>query len=217
MESLSVLDGRARPVVNEVSFSLRAGEITCLCGVEGNGQTELLQVVAGMRQPGGGMIQYRLRGRSFQGPVSPGELRHQGVGHIAEDRLRYAVLPDRSLCDNWLMTFLHDRGLVKAGWIKRGQAQQHVDAAIQAYGIKANDSHMLIRQLSGVISRSLSSPESFHSSQLCYLPLIPLVASTPEPPLLYMRRCWAPEITAPRSYCLPLISMRLGPYRIGSW
>ncbi len=162
VESLSVLDGRARPVVNEVSFSLRAGEITCLCGVEGNGQTELLQVVAGMRQPGGGMIQYRLRGRSFQGPVSPGELRHQGVGHIAEDRLRYAVLPDRSLCDNWLMTFLHDRGLVKAGWIKRGQAQQHVDAAIQAYGIKANDSHMLIRQLSGgnqqklVLARELS-------------------------------------------------------------
>jgi simple sugar transport system ATP-binding protein len=162
VESLSVLDDRARPVINEVSFSLRTGEITALCGVEGNGQTELLQVIAGMRQPGDGMIRYHLRGCSFQGPVDPGELRRWGVGHIAEDRLRYAVLPDRSLCDNWLMTFLHDRGLVKAGWIKRGQAQQQVDAAIQAYAIKANDSHMLVRQLSGgnqqklVLARELS-------------------------------------------------------------
>jgi simple sugar transport system ATP-binding protein len=162
VSGLSVFDDRARSVVHEVSFNLHAGEITALCGVEGNGQTELLQVLAGMRQPGRGRIRYRLGANELDSPVDAGELRRHGVGHIAEDRLRHAVLADRSLCDNWLMTFLHDPQLVRHGWLQLKKARQCVDEAIQTYAIKANDSSMRVRQLSGgnqqklVLARELS-------------------------------------------------------------
>ncbi|MBV8392214.1 MAG: ABC transporter ATP-binding protein, partial [Alphaproteobacteria bacterium] len=92
-EHLSLVDGRGLRVLDDVSLELRAGEIVGIAGVSGNGQTELLQVLAGIAGPSGGTV--RIGGRSFDAthPGDPADRRALGVAHVPEDRLRQGLVP----------------------------------------------------------------------------------------------------------------------------
>ncbi|MEW5738210.1 MAG: ABC transporter ATP-binding protein [Myxococcota bacterium] len=82
--------------LQDISFSLRAGEILGIAGVDGNGQRELAEVLTGLRDFTGTL---ELFGRRFT-HLSPGEARAQGVAHIPEDRLRRAVVADMTVEEN---------------------------------------------------------------------------------------------------------------------
>src|SRR3989442_15127177 len=82
---LRVLDDRGLVAVRGVSFDVRAGEIVGLAGVDGNGQTELIDALAGLRRPSGGEI--RVRGQDVT-RASARRVLDLGVGHIPEDRQR---------------------------------------------------------------------------------------------------------------------------------
>ena len=97
--------------VDHATFALHAGEIIGLCGVEGNGQTDLLHALAGMRAARSGEVVYVLG----EHPTAGGDaatLRRIGVAHIPEDRLSHAVVPPFSLAMNWLLRNLGKRGFV---------------------------------------------------------------------------------------------------------
>jgi len=80
--------------LTDVSFSLRAGEILGLAGVSGNGQSELLEVLAGMRPVSAGNVSVGGRRIDHAHPASPAEMRSLGVSHVPEDRQRQGlVLP----------------------------------------------------------------------------------------------------------------------------
>ncbi len=91
-EHLSLLDARSVRLLDDVSLELRAGEIVGVAGVSGNGQTELLQVLAGIRAPTGGSL--TVRGRVIQAgyPCDPGEMRDLSLAHVPEDRLRQGMV-----------------------------------------------------------------------------------------------------------------------------
>jgi simple sugar transport system ATP-binding protein len=82
--------------LHDVTFSLHAGEILGIAGVDGNGQRELAEVVTGLRDFSGTL---ELLGRRFS-RLSPGEARALGVAHIPEDRLRRAVVVDMTVEEN---------------------------------------------------------------------------------------------------------------------
>jgi len=86
--------------LSDISFEVRAGEIVGIAGVEGNGQTELIEVLAGLRHPTGGDIQ--LNGRPC-GALSAREIKELGVAHIPEDRHRRGLLLDFDLADNAIL------------------------------------------------------------------------------------------------------------------
>jgi ABC-type uncharacterized transport system ATPase subunit len=90
--NLSVVDPRGVLAVANASFTVHAGEIVGIAGVAGNGQSELLEAIAGMRQPMLGSI--RLEGRDIRpGEHNPHHMRKLGLLHVPEDRLRMGLVP----------------------------------------------------------------------------------------------------------------------------
>ena len=100
VEDLHVKDSRGIQVVDGISLQVREGEILGIAGVEGNGQTELVEAIAGLRRPTQGHI--RVRGQDITS-FNPRKVRETGVAHIPEDRhLRGLILPF-SIKDNLIL------------------------------------------------------------------------------------------------------------------
>ena len=93
VDGLTVRDGTGATRVEDVSFQVRAGEIVGIAGVSGNGQTELIEALAGLRMLTAGRV--AILGRAVAGPgqaTDPRALRRFGLGHVPEDRLRMGVV-----------------------------------------------------------------------------------------------------------------------------
>jgi simple sugar transport system ATP-binding protein len=92
VDNLSVVDARGVLRVANASFTVRAGEIVGIAGVAGNGQSELLEAIAGMRPPMLGSI--RLEGKAIHSSEhNPHRMRELGLLHVPEDRLRMGLVP----------------------------------------------------------------------------------------------------------------------------
>jgi ABC-type uncharacterized transport system ATPase subunit len=129
VENLLVLDDRGQTAVNRVSFEVRAGEIVCVAGVQGNGQTELVEALTGLRHAVSGNV--RILGRDVTRAV-PRTVLRAGVGHVPEDRLRDGLVIDFSIADNLVLNTYDEPPFAR--WIVRNDeevlrtAQQRVEA-----------------------------------------------------------------------------------------
>jgi len=112
VEDLHVRDDRGLEAVRGVSLDVHAGEIVALAGVDGNGQTQLIDAITGLRKPEAGRIV--VAGEELTGQSAHSFLDH-GVGHIPEDRHRRGLVLEFSLAENLV---LHD--YAKAPFAKRG-------------------------------------------------------------------------------------------------
>ena len=92
VEHLSLVDFRGVRLLDDIDLQLRAGEIVGIAGVSGNGQTELLQVLAGIRAPTSG--RFTVCGRTVDAAhaIDPGEMRDLGLAHVPEDRHRQGMV-----------------------------------------------------------------------------------------------------------------------------
>jgi simple sugar transport system ATP-binding protein len=97
---LKVLDDRSHVAVDGVSFLIRAGEIVCVAGVQGNGQTELVEAITGLRPPVEGSI--RLNGADIT-KADADHVLDAGVGHVPEDRQRDGLVVEFSIADNMVL------------------------------------------------------------------------------------------------------------------
>ena len=97
VENLSVRDNRGLVSVRGVSLEARAGEVLGIAAIEGNGQSELLEAITGMRPAIEGRV--RIRGTDALG-LSPGQIRQLGLAHVPEDRLATGVDPLADVADN---------------------------------------------------------------------------------------------------------------------
>jgi len=147
--------------VNEVSFDLRAGEILAVAGVEGNGQRELAEAIAGLHPPVSGRIAFD--GQAYGRGTKPNELRRRGLRHVSEDRLATGVLVEKPLRDNQLLGHLHAPHYNRYGWLRRRRAAQDTDQVIADFDVRAPGWAAPMRSLSGgnqqkmVLGRELAS------------------------------------------------------------
>ena len=114
VEDLHVFDERGIEKVRGVSFSVRAGEIVGIAGVDGNGQTELIDAIAGLRRAQSGIV--RVAGRECP-HATPRDMLDVGVGHIPEDRQRRGLVLEFTIAEN---VALHDYAKepdAKWGWL----------------------------------------------------------------------------------------------------
>ena len=100
VQNLTAGDNRGLIAVDNVSLSVRSGEILGIAAVEGNGQSELLEAITGMRKIESGSV--TIRGKDIRG-MDPGAIRAIGLAHIPEDRISTGVCRDASVSDNLLM------------------------------------------------------------------------------------------------------------------
>jgi general nucleoside transport system ATP-binding protein len=106
-EHLSLVDIRGVRVLDDVSLVLRAGEIVGIAGVSGNGQTELLQILAGIRPPTSGTLTVRGRAVHAGSPSDPSEMRDLSLAHVPEDRLRQGMVAAFSASETSILGY-HD-------------------------------------------------------------------------------------------------------------
>jgi simple sugar transport system ATP-binding protein len=133
VEDLHVLDERGIEKVRGVSFSVRAGEIVGIAGVDGNGQTELIDAITGLRRAQGGAV--RIAGREYR-HASPREMLDAGVGHIPEDRQRRGLVLEFSIAEN---IALHDYAKppdAKLGWLFPRRRIERARALIRQFDVR---------------------------------------------------------------------------------
>src|SRR5690606_23046582 len=107
-------DGRGTPVLQDVSFSVNAGEIVGIVGVDGNGQTELAEVIAGLRKPSHGSIILQNKNISGQSPLA---VRETGLAHVPGDRLTYGVNAADTITANLIMGLQHRKPWAAKGLV----------------------------------------------------------------------------------------------------
>ncbi|MEM7271782.1 MAG: ABC transporter ATP-binding protein [Actinomycetota bacterium] len=100
IENLTVLDDRAHAAVNDVSLTVRRGEVLGIAGVQGNGQSELVEAITGLRDPLAGRIS--IAGDDTTGD-SPRSIHRRGVAHIPEDRQRMGLVLEFTIAENMVL------------------------------------------------------------------------------------------------------------------
>jgi ABC-type uncharacterized transport system ATPase subunit len=101
VDALAVLEPGGRPLVDSVSFQVRAGEIVGIAGVQGNGQTELVEALVGLRRIDSGTV------RLANGDIThatPRQHHHMGIAHIPEDRQAEGIVSSFSVTENLALT-----------------------------------------------------------------------------------------------------------------
>ena len=133
--------------VKDVSFEVRSGEIVCLAGIEGNGQTEFVQALTGLEKPSAGRI--RLNGQD----ISRATIRQRGlvgVSHIPEDRHKHGLVLDYSLEENLVLQRYFEDEFQHNGFINRGAVRQYADKLIDEYDIRSGQGPAtVVRAMSG--------------------------------------------------------------------
>jgi simple sugar transport system ATP-binding protein len=159
LRDVSVVESDGRTVVDSVSFEVRAGEIVGIAGVQGNGQTELVEAIAGLRRVASGSIS--LGGREITGD-SPRERHAAGMAHIPEDRQRQGLVVDMSIVENLVLTRYHDAEFSHGMLMDWSAAEEKSRAMVASYDIRTSDPAQAASTLSGgnqqkvIIARELS-------------------------------------------------------------
>jgi ABC-type uncharacterized transport system ATPase subunit len=146
VDDLWIHDARGLPVVRGTTLTVREGEIVGIAAIEGNGQSELVEAVAGMRPVTRGSIE--VDGVELTGASSAAVRRHS-VGHVPSDRLRDGLVTTFSLVDNVFLTS-HDRPpLCRHGWLRPRVAEAHAQGLIDRYDVRGATPSSLAGSLSG--------------------------------------------------------------------
>ncbi len=143
---LAVTDDRGVRAVDDVSFAVREGEILGVAGVDGNGQSELVEAVTGLRQPDAGRIRFR---GSDVADWSRRERIRAGLSYIPEDRQARGVVMDFDLVQNGVLGAQHAAPFARRGWIDWGRARDHAGTIVEEYDVRPPDPAAGARSLSG--------------------------------------------------------------------
>jgi simple sugar transport system ATP-binding protein len=169
VRDLSYVNDSGVDVLKKLSFNVYGGEILGIAGVEGNGQTELVEVVTGLRPGGSGQIS--LAGASIVG-ASPLAVRDAGLAHIPEDRLTNGAALSASIEENLIVDRYRKAPFARGFMISRSEIERNGAALIEQFGIRAPDGSVPVGSLSGgnmqkvVVARELSSqPKLLIASQ----------------------------------------------------
>ncbi|MGK5551869.1 ABC transporter ATP-binding protein [Actinomadura kijaniata] len=164
IRNLTVRDATGRPVVDDVTLTIRAGEILGIAGVEGNGQAELVEAIMGMRAPDSGTVV--LDGADITGWETR-RRRERGVGFIPEDRHRHGLLLESSLWENRVLGHQTRRPNVKGPWIDRAGARRDTERIVRDYDVRTPGIDVSAAALSGgnqqklIVGREMSGEPKF--------------------------------------------------------
>ena len=147
LEDVHVRDDRGIEKVRGVSLQVRTGEIVGVAGVEGNGQTELIEAITGLQRRESGRIV--VDGREMSSHASPLAMLEAGVGHIPEDRHRYGLVLDFTLAEN---AALHDFRYPpdsRFGWLRPKVLVERTHRLIKEFDVRGGTPQTKARNLSG--------------------------------------------------------------------
>ena len=134
-------------VVNNVSFSIRAGEIVCIAGIDGNGQSELVYALTGLIPMDSGSI--RLNNKDIT-RASIRERSVSGIGHIPEDRHKHGLVLDYNLAYNLVLQSYFSSRFQSNGFLKYDEIYKYADSLIDKFDIRSGQgARTIARSMSG--------------------------------------------------------------------
>jgi len=149
VKDLNALDNKDLPALRDISFSVREGEILGIAGVEGNGQTELVEVLTGLRKARSGQVE--LNGQVITND-SPRLIREKGTGHIPEDRHRRGLVLDFTVAQNMVLGIHYRKPFVRhlgLDVINFGPIREKAQRLLKEFDIRPPDHENLAGNLSG--------------------------------------------------------------------
>ncbi len=146
IENLQALDDRGIMSLNGTSLSVRAGEVVGVAGVEGNGQTELVEVLTGLRPATGG--QAYLEGQTLIGQT-PRECTEAGVGYVPQDRQRFGLVLPYGVDDNLVLSSYYRAPFVKGLVIDHKAVDQYAEKLVKKFDIRTPNVITQAGKLSG--------------------------------------------------------------------
>lgn len=161
-------DAKKRERLQDVSLTLRGGEIVAIAGVSGNGQAALAELLCGTQRLASGSAQ--LMGKPL--PSSPEQLVQLGVARIPEDRHAVGVVGDLPVWENALSERLRSAIFSKWLWVRRRTARAHASRILERFDVRGGGAHVPARSLSGgnmqklILGRALLAPDGMPSAKL---------------------------------------------------
>lgn len=156
--------GHTKDIIKNISFQVRKGEIVCIAGIDGNGQTELVEAVTGMIKADGGAVY--VKGED----MTKKSIRYRnthGMSHIPEDRHKHGLVLDYSLEENLVLQDYFEPRFQNHGFIRQNEVTAYAEELIEKYDIRSGQGAVTkARSMSGgnqqkaIIAREISkSPE----------------------------------------------------------
>jgi simple sugar transport system ATP-binding protein len=146
VENLRAADDRGLESVRDISFDVRAGEIVGIAGVDGNGQSELVEVLSGLRRPIAGSV--RLAGRDITG-AGASEILDLGMGHVPEDRQRRGLVLDFTLAENLALHDYDKQPNSRFGWLFPSRIVRRARELLQRFDVRGGGPETKASALSG--------------------------------------------------------------------
>ena len=161
IRDLHVRDDRQHMMVRGVDLEVRAGEILALAGVQGNGQTELVEAIVGLRSVDSGDI--TVEGTSITG-ASPRQVSDMGVAHVPEDRNRDGLIGAMTVAENFILDTYHREPYSRNGRLDREAIAERATTAVKDYDVRTPSIETYAGSLSGgnqqkvIVAREFSRP-----------------------------------------------------------
>lgn len=161
LKDVFVRDDRLEMAVKGVDLEVRAGEIVVIAGVQGNGQTELVEAITGLRPADSGT--FTIAGHRAE-RASPRQVSDLGVAHIPEDRGRDGLISAMTVAENYILDSYHHQPYSKNGIFDLGAVRERAAQGVRDFDIRTPSIDTLAGSLSGgnqqkvVVAREFSVP-----------------------------------------------------------
>ncbi|MED3977996.1 ABC transporter ATP-binding protein [Priestia megaterium] len=169
IKELVVEDSRGVEAVSSLDLSVRAGEIVGIAGVDGNGQTELIEAITGLRKIKSGSITLKNQELST---LSTRKITEAGVGHIPQDRHKHGLVLDYTIGENIGLQTYYQKPMSKSGILNYKELYKKAKELIAEYDVRTPSEYTQARSLSGgnqqkaIIAREVDrSPELLIAAQ----------------------------------------------------
>jgi ABC-type uncharacterized transport system ATPase subunit len=149
VKNLTVKDSRGVTMVDDVSFDIRAGEIVGIAGVAGNGQSELMEAVSGIRKAVSGTVMLDGTPIDLTGQADPGELRDRGLAHVPEDRHHVGLVLAFDESENSILGYHDKPQYLKGPFLNLDAIQKDAQEKIEKYDIRPANPRLKTANFSG--------------------------------------------------------------------
>ncbi|PID58140.1 heme ABC transporter ATP-binding protein [candidate division KSB3 bacterium] len=169
VDHLTVLNDKGLEAVRGASFSVHEGEILGVAGVSGNGQTELIEAINGLRRVESGKISFR--GKEISN-APPRQIIEQGVGYIPEDRMNVGLATSMTITENMLLKHQSSSQFNRGWFLDKTAVKKAVERLVKAYDVRTASINIPVGRLSGgniqkiILAREISRhPQLLIASQ----------------------------------------------------
>ncbi len=176
VKNINAINNRRLPAVKNLSLEVKRGEIMCVAGIDGNGQTELIEAITGLRKLESGDIY--LNGKHLE-KLSIRQRTMEGVGHIPEDRHKHGLVLDFSLEENIALQTYFEQPLSDKGIINFGERRKLSDRLIEEFDVRSGQGSIPRREACQAAQQKAIMP-GMDRSRSCSSPAqLPRLMSVP--------------------------------------